>query len=78
MDEPTDSHTEWSKSKDKDKYHLILFIEVESKKNWYKGTYLQSSHICRNQSTVIKEENGRHKLGDWDWYIHTTVYKTDN
>ena len=21
---------------------------------------------------------GRDKLGDWDWHIHTTIYKTDN
>ena len=20
----------------------------------------------------------RDKLGDWDWHIHTTIYKTDN
>ena len=20
---------------------------------------------------------GRDKLGDWDWYIHTTIYKMD-
>ena len=20
----------------------------------------------------------REKLGDWDWHIHTTIYKTDN
>ena len=21
---------------------------------------------------------GRDKLGDWDWHIHTTIYKIDN
>ena len=22
-----------------------------------------------------QEEGGKNKLGDWDWFIHTTIYK---
>ena len=33
-----------------------------------------------NKLTITKKERGqgRDKLGDWDWHIHTTIYKTDN
>ena len=55
-------------------------------KKWYKSTYLQS----RNRVTDVEnklmvtrgEKRGRRagvdKLGDWDSYIHTTIYKIDN
>ena len=65
----------------KDNYHMILLICGIYKKGGYKWTYLQ------NRSSVMDVENerlpgdkgrGRDKLGDWDWYIHTTIYKIDN
>ena len=46
---------------------------------WYKWTYLQN----RNRVTDVENKlmvtkgarGGRDKLGDWDWHIHTTIYK---
>ena len=41
-------------------------------------------YICTTSSLsilVTREESGgrgRDKLGDWDWHIHTTIYKIDN
>ena len=51
----------------------------------FQWTYLQN----RNRVKGVKKQTygyreggggkrGRDKLGDWDWQIHTTVYKTDN
>ena len=44
----------------------------------YKGTYLQNrnSYWCRK--LMYGYQGGRRdgdKLQDWDWYIHTTIYK---
>ena len=45
----------------------------------YKWTYLQN----RNRVTDVENKlmvpgvRGGDKLGDWDWHIHTTIYKTD-
>ena len=48
---------------------------------WYRWSYLQS----RNRDTSIqykcvdtKGEGGLDKLGDWDWHIHNTIFKTGN
>ena len=41
MDGPRDCHTEWSKS-EKEKYHMT---PLESKKKWYKWTYLKNTKI---------------------------------
>ena len=34
------------------------------------------SHSCRKQTYGYQGgKEGRDKLGDWDWHIHTTIYK---
>ena len=39
----------------------------------------EQSHRCRKQSFSYQEKNGeRDNLGDWDWCIHTTIYKIYN
>ena len=59
---------------------MISLTCVESK-IWHKWTHLQN----RNRLTDIENKHsyqrgkvGRDKLGDWDWHIHTTIYKIDN
>ena len=51
-------------------------------KKWYKWTYLQDRNRVidvENKLMVTKgERESRDKLGDWDWHVHTTIYKTDN
>ena len=79
MDGPRDCHTEWSKSDREISYDIAYMWNL---KKWYKCTYLQ------NRNTVTDVENklmvtkggrgGRDKLGDWDWHMHTTIYKIDN
>ena len=55
-----------------------------NKKKWYKWTYLQN----RNRITDVENKlmvttggsrvRGRDKLVDWEWQIHTAIYKIDN
>ena len=81
MDGPRDCHSKWSKS-DRERQISNDNAYMCSLKKWYKWTYLQ------NRNRVTDAENklmvttggkwGRDKLGDWDWHIHTTIYKIDN
>ena len=75
---PRDCHTEWSKS-DTDKHGIAYMWNL---KQWYKRTYLQNRNRVtdvKNKLMVTKGERwGRDKLGDWEWHIHTTIYKMDN
>ena len=50
MDGPRDYQTKWSKS-EKNKYYIISLI-ADSKKKWYKWTYLQT----RNRLTDIENK----------------------
>ena len=36
------------------------------------------THRHRKQTYGYQRVGGRDKLGGWDWYTHTTIYKTDN
>ena len=51
-------------------------------KKQYKWTYLQNRNRVTNVENKLMvtrgKARGRDKLGDWDWHIHTTIYKTDN
>ena len=63
LDGPTDYHTKWIKSEEKDKYHMISFICGILKK-WHKRTYLQNRHRLidiESKHMVTKEE--RHGEG---------------
>ena len=59
-------------------YHL----NMESKKKWYKGTYLQNRNRVtdiRNKLAVTKgERGGEGWIGRLGLNIHNTIYKTDN
>ena len=49
-------------------------------KIWYKWTYLQNRNRVtdvENKIMVTKEGEGD-KLGDWNYHIHTTIYKIDS
>ena len=55
MNGPGDYHTNWSKPKTNVWYHLY----VESKKKWYKWTYLQNrNRETENKLMVTKGERG--------------------
>ena len=72
-----DCHTEWRRQR---KINIIWYhFYVESKKKWYKWTYLQNRNTIVKKLTVTEgEKKGRDKLGDWDWHIHTIIYNIDN
>ena len=79
MNGPRDCHTEWSKS-DREKQTSYDIAYMWNLKKWYKWTYLQNRNRVtdiENKLMVTKREGGD-KLGDWDWHIHTTIYKIDN
>ena len=44
------------------------------------GTKQKQSHRCRKQTYGYQGGKGgrRDKSGDWDWHVHTTIYKLDN
>ena len=80
MDGPRDYHTKWSKP-DRERQISYDITYMWNLKKWYKWTYLQSRNRLtdvENKLTVTKQGGSRDKLGDWDWHIHTTLYKTDN
>ena len=57
-------------------YHFY----VKSKKKWYKLTYSQNRNRVTDIETnlwVTLEEKGG-KLGDSDWYIHSSIYKINS
>jgi len=78
MNGSRDCHTEWNKL---DKYHMILLLCGILRKKGYKLTYLQNRSgvtDVENKLMVIRGKGKGDKLGDWDWHIYTTIYKTDN
>ena len=63
----------------KDKYHMILLIGGIFKERVQMNLFTKQSHRCRKQNYGYQGVRwGRDKLGEWDWYIHITVYKIDN
>ena len=79
VDGPRDYHT---KSVRQGKTNIIWYCLYMEPKKRYKWTYLQNRDRLtdkENKRMVTKgERGGRHKLGVWDWNIHTTIYKIDN
>ena len=69
VDGSRDYHTKWSKS-DKDKYHV--YVKSSKKKT--------KTHRSWSQMWGYQRVNmwGSNKLGHWDKYIHTMIYKIDN
>ena len=39
---------------------------------WVEMQNLKQTYGCQGVRV------GRDKLGDWDWHVHTTIYKIDN
>ena len=80
-DGPRDYHAKWSKS-DREGQISYDITYMWNLKKWYKWTYLQN----RNRVTDVEnklmdiggEGEGRDKVGDWDWHIHTAIHKIDN
>ena len=81
MDATRDDHTKWSKSERERQIYDIAYMWNLNK--WYKWTYLQNRNRVtdvENKLMVYQGEKGRgrDKSGNWDWHIHTTIYKIDN
>ena len=78
---PRDRHTEWSKS-DREGQTSYDNTYVWNLKKCFRWTYLQN----RNRVTDVENnlmvtgvgKKGKDKLGDWNWHIHSTIYKIDN
>ena len=81
MDGPRACHAEWRKS-DRERQISYDIAYMWNLKKWYKWTYLQNRNRVtdvENKLMVTKGDRGaRNKLRDWDWNIHTTIYKIDN
>ena len=83
MDGPSNCHIEWNKS-DRDREISYDIAYMWNLKKWYKWTYLQNRNRVTDVENKLmvtkggKQGWGRDKLGDWDWQIHTTIYKIDN
>ena len=81
MDGPRDCHTKWSKSDRERQISYDIAYMWNLKKKVYKWTYLQNQNRVTNAEINLwlpGSKEGRDKLEDWDWHIHTTIYKIDN
>ena len=78
MDGPRDCHTEWGRSERKRHTNAYMW----NPEKWYRWTYLQSrNRVTDIENNFMVNKRGREgwdELGNWDWHIHTTVYKIDN
>ena len=80
MHGPRDCHTEWNKS-DRGRQISYDSAYMWNLKKGYQWTYLQNRNrvtYVENKLMVTGCKGGRDKLEDWDWHIHTTIYKTDD
>ena len=80
MDGLRDCHTEWSKS-DRERQISYDTASMQYLKKVYKWVYLQNRNKItdvENKFIVTKGERGGDKLGDCDWHIHATIFKTGN
>ena len=75
MDLETVILSEVSQTK-KAKYMILLI--VESKKMVQMNLFTKHLFTKTNLWLLKEKRVGRDKLGDWDWHIHTTIYKMDN
>ena len=62
---------------------LVILTEMRLESTWH--TEALNKCLSQNWPTdiekklmVTKGEGSRDKLGDWDWNILTSIYKTDN
>ena len=82
MDGPRDCHTEWSKlDRERQTSYDIAYMWNLKKNGTNEFIYKAEIRVIgvENKLMVTKGERWwRDKLGDWDWHIHTTIYKTDN
>ena len=56
-------------------YHL--FVEPKKVIQMNVFTKQKETHRLREQTYGYQEEE-RDRLGVWDWYVHTAVFKIDN
>ena len=77
MDGPRDCHTDWSK-RDREKqisYDIAYMWNLKKMVQMNLHTKQKYSHRCREQTYGYQGgKEGRDKLGDWDWHIHTAIY----
>ena len=75
-----DCHIECNKSDTERQMSCNITYTWSLNKRGHKWTYLHN----RSRVTDVEQMygyqgiEGRDELGDWDWYIHTTIHKIDN
>ena len=84
MDGPRDCNTEWSKS-DRERqisYDIAYMWNLKKKKKGGTNELTYKTEVVTDVENKLlpgdKWGRGRDKLGDWDWHIHTIIYKIDN
>ena len=64
---------------DKDKYHDITYTQKVKKK---KGGGAQINLFTKQKQRIYGYQQGREaerdRLGAWDWYVHTAIFKTQS
>ena len=71
---------EWSKSDRRGEISWYPFY-VESKKEWYKWTYLQTRNTGLENELLVaggEELEGMDSYGVWDRHVHTAIFQMDN
>ena len=63
MDRPRDCHTKWNKSGREKEIPYISLYE-ESKKKWYKWTYLENRLTDLEEELTVSREEG------WEWWMY--------
>ena len=54
-------------------------LHVESKKKKVQmNLSMKQNYRCGKQTWLSGVNGERDELGDWDWHIHTAIYKIDN
>ena len=64
----------------KRKINIIWYCLYVESKIWYKWTYLQNRNWVTDveNKPILPRGKKKGRLGNWDWYIYTTIYKIDN
>ena len=80
MEESKDCHIEWSRSdiRRQTSRNITYMWHLKKKELIYKTEVESQVQKKKNYGYQLGKECGRNELGDWNWHIHTAIYKTDN
>ena len=74
-----DYHTKWSKS-DRKRQISYDIAYMQNLKKMIQMNFLQNRNRLTDleNKLIVTRLGGRDRLGDWDWHVHTAIFKTDN